>query len=278
MTFFEAAYTLPFMQNAFIMGLLASVACGVIGSYVVVKRLVFLSGGVSHSVLAGLGAAYYFGGNPLFGAIVSAVLAALLIGWIRLRARQREDTLIGALWAIGMAIGLVFIHSTPEYTTDLMSYLFGNILMVTTTDLWIIAALDALILGLVALFYKPFLAVCFDEEYARLQGLRVEALYLLLLCLIALTVVVLIQAVGVILVIALLTLPAAIGSILARTLWGTMLIASLLGMIFTSGGIAASYQYDLPSGAAIILLAGAVYILAVGVRAIQLRRRVGTSV
>lgn len=251
-----------FMQNAIVIGLLASVACGIMGSYVVVRRIVFISGGISHTVLGGMGIAYYYGYNPIHGAVVSALIAALVIGFVSLRYHQYEDTLIGALWAVGMAVGILFIYKTPGYNVDLMSYLFGNILMVERESLRLLVYLDALIIFSVLLFYKRFLAVCFDEEYSELQGIGVVTTYLLLLCLIALTVVILIQVVGIILVIALLTLPAATARYYAHSLVHMMILASVLGALFTTSGLIVSYQPNLPAGATIIVIAGLAYLFA----------------
>jgi len=251
-----------FMQNAVIIGLFASVACGIMGTYVVVKRIVFISGGISHTVLGGMGIAYYYGYHPIYGAVVSALVAAIVIGLVSLRYHQYEDTIIGALWAIGMAVGILFIYKTPGYNIDLMSYLFGNILMVDKGSVYLVASLDALIIALVLLFYKRFLAVCFDEEYSQLQGIGVVTTYLLLLCLIALTIVILIQVVGIILVIALLTLPAATARYYVRSLGQMMILASLLGAVFTTSGLIVSYQPNLPAGATIIVIAGLAYLLA----------------
>ena len=260
--FIEVLKSQGFMQNAVIIGLLASVACGVMGTYVVVKRIVFISGGISHAVLGGMGIAYYYGYHPIHGAVVSALVAAVVIGLVSVRYHQYEDTIIGALWATGMAVGILFIYKTPGYSIDLMSYLFGNILMVKRESVYLLASLDALIIVLVFLFYKRFLAVCFDEEYSELQGIGVVTTYLLLLCLIALTVVILIQVVGIILVIALLTLPAATARYYARSLVQMMILASLLGAVFTTSGLIVSYQPNLPAGATIILIAGLAYLLA----------------
>ena len=264
--FWQALTQHAFLQNAVAAGLLASVACGVMGTYVVVKRIVFISGGIAHAVLGGMGLAYYLGFNPMHGALVSALLAALIIGWVSLYASQREDTVIGALWALGMAVGILFIAKTPGYNVDLMSYLFGNILMVPRSSVYMIAGLDAVILLTVVLLYKRFLAVCFDDEFASLQGVKIRWLYLLLLCLIALTVVILIQVVGIILVIALLTLPAAIAGHYTRRLSHMMALASIIGMVLTVGGLAASYGPDLPAGATIIVLAAAVYLLSLAIQ------------
>ena len=258
--FFEAVLQYQFMQHALLAGLLASVGCGVVGSFVVVKRIGFLAGGIAHAVLGGMGVAYFLGMSPLGGALVAAILSALIIGWVTLNWREYEDTLIGAVWAVGMAIGVLFISQTPGYDIDLMSYLFGNILMVPQTQLLFMAVLDGLILVTVLLFYKQFLAVSFDEEFARLRGVNVTFFYLLLLCMVAITVVLLIQVVGLILVIALLTLPAAIARQYVGVLGRIMLVATLLGVAFTSLGLALSYQPDLPPGATIILLAAVVYL------------------
>jgi len=261
--FIDAALSFEFMQNALLAGLLAALACGVIGTYVVVKKIGYITGGIAHSVLGGMGIAYFLNYSPLHGAVVAALVAAVIIGLVSLKAKQHEDTIIGALWATGMAIGIIFISRSPGYNVDLMSYLFGNILMVSKSDLLIIALLDVTIIVLVVLLYKRFLAVCFDEEHASLKGLHVGALYILLLCLIALTVVILIQVVGLILVIALITLPASIAGHYTNSLKGMMGAAVVIGFIITIGGLAVSYQPDLPAGATIVLLAGLLYLLSI---------------
>ena len=249
------------MQNALMGGILASVACGIIGSYVVVKRIGYLAGGIAHAVLGGMGIAYYLDRSPIEGALVAALVFAFILGWVSLRMQQQEDTIIGALWAGGMAIGILFISKTPGYNVDLMSFLFGNILMIASEDLYWIAGLDLLILVIVFLFYKQFIAVSFDEEFAWLRGISVERFYLLFLSLVALTIVILIQIVGLILVIALLTLPAAIAGLYVRSLNLMMVLATLFGIVFTTGGLALSYQPDLPPGPTVILLAGGLYLL-----------------
>lgn len=259
--FFNALMQHAFLQNALIAGLLAGITCGVVGSFVVVKRIGFLAGGIAHTVLGGMGAALFFGFNPTGGALIAAIIAALLIGLATLHSREREDTLIAALWATGMAVGILFIAKTPGYNTELMSYLFGNILMVSQQDLWQMAAMAAVLILIIALFFKQFLAVTFDEEFAVIRGIPVTLFYLLLLCLVAITVVLLIQVVGLILVIALLTLPAAIAGQYTRTLLGMMLLATVLGTAFTAGGLSLSYAPDLPPGASIILLAGVTYVV-----------------
>ncbi len=272
-TFFAALSQHAFLQTAVATALLASIGCGMMGTYVVVKRIAFLAGGIAHSVLGGMGAAVYFGLDPLHGALPAAVAAALLIGWVRLHWRAQEDTLISALWAIGMAIGVLFIAKAPGYQADLMSYLFGNILLVPRESLWFMAALDVLLLTIVAIYHRQFLAVVFDEEFARLRGIPVEFFYLLLLVLVAVTVVLLIQVVGLILVLALLTLPAAVAGHYVHSLGRMMLIATLLGAALSIAGLALSYGPDLPAGPTIILLAGAVYVVSATFRQILDRRR-----
>ncbi len=259
--FLDALLQYGFLQKALLGGLLASIGCGIMGSYVVVKRIGYLAGGISHTVLGGMGIALFAGFAPLAGALVAALVAALVIGWVNLHWQQQEDTLIGAVWAVGMAIGILFLSRTPGYNVNLMSYLFGNILLVGEGDLWVMAGLDLLVLLAVVFFYWQFLAVSFDEEFARLRGVPVTFFYLLLLCLVALTVVLLIQVVGLILVIALLTLPAAIAAQYFHSLARMMVVATLLGMLFTLLGLAVSYRPDLPAGATIILVAGVSFLL-----------------
>ncbi|MCC7565599.1 MAG: metal ABC transporter permease [Methanomicrobiaceae archaeon] len=248
-----------FFRNALIAGLLASIACGVIGTYVVVKRMVAISGGISHAAFGGIGLGYYLGIDPIAGAVLFTVGAALGMGMLQFRARQQIDTLIGAVWAAGMAIGVLFVSITPGFAPDLFSYLFGNILLVPAGDIRLMALLAAVILLVVAVLYQELLAATFDEEYAAIMNLPVERLVLLLLALIALTVVMLIRVVGIILVIALLTLPAAISRQYTSRLKAMMLISVFLGIAFTMGGIWLSYLLDIPSGATIILIGSAAY-------------------
>ncbi|MFQ5481574.1 MAG: metal ABC transporter permease [Nitrospinaceae bacterium] len=259
--FLQALSDYSFLRYALVGGLLASIACGVVGAFVVVKRISYLAGGISHAVVGGIGAAYFFGGNPIAGALAAAVIFSLLLGWVHLRLREYEDTVISALWSLGMAVGVLFLSKTPGYGMDLMQFLFGNILILDRTQLLIIAGLDVGVVGVVLLFYKPFLAVAFDEEFARLRGVPVETFYLLFLTLVGLTVVLFIQIVGVILVIALLTLPAAISGHYVQSLTRMMFLAVLIGMVFTSTGLFASYLYDFPTGSMIVVIAGVAYLL-----------------
>lgn len=255
-----------FLRQAVLAGLLASVACGIVGTYVVTRRITVIAGSLAHTVLGGMGAAYYLRAaqgwqwlHPLHGAVAAALLGAGLIGLVRARSREREDTVISALWAVGMAIGVFFLFRTPGYKADLITYLFGNIVMVDPVALRLLVGLDLVILLLVLAFYNPLLAVCFDEEFARLRGVRVGWLYTLLLMLIALTIVTLVYVVGIVMVIALVTLPASVAGLFVRRLWPTMVLAAALSSVLTVAGLGISYGADLPAGATIVLLTGLVY-------------------
>ena len=277
--FFIDAAHFPFLQYALITGVLTSVACGIVGSYITVRRITYIAGAIAHSTLGGLGAARFLQRQagwtfltPMHGAVFAALLAAVIIGLVSLYGKEREDTVLSAVWAIGMALGIFFITRTPGYNDDLMSYLFGNILMVRRADLFLIVGLDLLIAAVCFLFYHQLEAVCFDEEYARLRGVSVELFYILLLCMTALTIVTLLQVVGIVMVIALLSLPAATAAFFSKQLWQMILLAIGLNLFYMVGGLALSYQPDLPAGATIIILAGVVYLLVVTIGPLVRRR------
>ena len=241
--------------------LLAAIACGIVGVYVVVKRIVFISGGIAHTSFGGIGLGYLIGISPVFGALAFSLASAVGMGLIIRKTRLAEDTAIGILWAMGMSLGVVFIGLAPGYAPDLFSYLFGNILTVPFSDLILIVVLDIIIVGIVIALYKEFLALSFDEDFSTAIGIPVDALYLLLLCMIALTVVVLLRVVGMILVISLLTIPAALAKQFTHDLKRMMLLAIFFGIVFTSGGLWLSYVLDLASGATIILFSGATLLI-----------------
>jgi zinc transport system permease protein len=226
---------------------------------------VFISGGIAHASFGGIGLGYFLGISPIIGALVFSVASGLAIGGITRKTRLPADTAIGILWAIGMALGVIFINLTPGYAPDLMSYLFGNILTVPFSDILLMLVLDAVIISIVVIFYKEYLILSFDEEYATAVGMPIEKLYLLLLAMIALTVVVLIRVVGMILVIALLTFPAAMARLLTYDMKKMMLLSVIFGFLFTLGGLWLSYELKLPSGATIILLGGIVLAISFGV-------------
>ncbi len=261
-----------FMRNALVAGLLAAAACGVVGVYVVVKRIVFVSGGIAHASFGGIGLGYFLGINPILGALFFALGSGLALGGLTRRTRLADDTVIGVLWAMGMALGVVLIALTPGYAPDLMTYLFGNILTVPFGDLVLMAILDLVIIGVVVALYKEFLVLSFDEEYATAVGIPVEKLYLLLMAMVALTIVVLIRVVGMILVIALLTFPAAMARQFTHSMKAMMVLSVLFGSVFTMGGLWLSYVLRLPSGATIILLAGSALIVTLVVSRLHIRR------
>lgn len=267
-TFFQAIGNNPFLLFALIAGIAASFASGIVGPFVVVKRIVSISGSIAHSVLGGMGLAVFLSHHhgwhfllPLHGAIFAGLLSALLIGWIHMHYREREDTAIALIWATGMSLGVIFLALTPGYNVELLNFLFGNILWVSRQDILLLLGLDLLLIASVLLFYPRFLAICFDESQAALQGLPVKSLYLFLLCLVALSVVLLIQVVGAILVIALLAIPAAIAAAFTSRLSSMMLIATGVGILLNFFGMYFSYAWNWPSGATISLLAAFVYIL-----------------
>jgi len=267
----SALFTDPnfaFMRTALLLGIIASIPFGAVGSLVVARRITYLAGATAHSVLGGIGVALYLKHgvgwtwvDPMMGAMVAGIFSALLIGWISIQYKEREDTVIGAIWAIGMAVGLIFIFKTPAYT-DPMSYLFGDILLVSGKDLVYVSTLSAAIILLILLSYRALVAICFDDEFALLRGVPTRAIYLLLLCLTAVTIVLLVSMVGVVMVIALLTLPAAAASVFSRKLWQMMLGAILCCAIANTSGILASYPLDLPAGPVIILIAGFLFLAA----------------
>jgi len=263
------AFQFEFMRNAMMAGLLGSVACGIVGVYVVVKKIVSMSGSIAHASFGGIGLGYLLNFSPVLGAMFFSLLSALTMGLVTRKTKLPEDTATGILWALGMALGVIFIGLSAGYAPDLMSYLFGNILTVPVSDLYLMAALDLIIVALAVAFYKEFLLLSFDEEFGTVVGMPVNGLYLLLLCMVALTVVVLIRVVGMILVIAMLTFPAAMARQFTHDIKKMMVLAVVFGMLFTFGGLWISYMLNLASGATIILLSGVVLLLtyvAVGLR------------
>lgn len=262
MVFFEDLFRYPFLQYALLAAVLSSVASGITGSLTVVRRSTYIAGAISHSVLGGLGAARYFQVvhhidwlHPLAGAFFAAILAAVIIAWVTVSARERIDTVLSIVWALGIAIGISFIMKTPGYSQDLMSYLFGSILMVSPSDLFLMVILDAVLIVAVLLFYHPILAVCFNEEAARVKGTPVALVTFILTIMTAITVVLLTQIVGVVLVIALLSIPAAAASRFSGSLLWMMAGATILSMLFMVLGLALSYAPRLHTGATIIQVA-----------------------
>jgi len=258
------ALSFPFIQNALMAGLLVSMASGIIGSLIVVNRMVFLAGGIAHTAYGGIGMAVFLGLPIFLGASIFAVASALIISVITLKQRERMDTFIGLMWAVGMAVGVVLIDLTPGYNADFISYLFGSILAVSQNDLYFMAGLLAGILFILTFWYRDILAVSYDSEYANLRGINVKFFYTLILVLSALTVVVAIKVVGLILVIALLTIPVYIAEKLSNTLYMMMFLSGIFSSIFTLIGLWVSYEYDIASGASIILISAVSLFLFLG--------------
>jgi zinc transport system permease protein len=272
--FYDMAYN-PFLLTGLLAGLLASLACGMIGPYVVTRRIVFLSGAIAHLAVGGIGAAVFLAATfpdlfgwlrPLHGATLSALAAAVLIGIVHERVAERMDTLIGALWAVGMAVGILLIKFTHGYQAELMTYLFGNISIVGWDQVWLIFWLNVIIVAVVILFHKRLLAICLDQQQAQLQGINVLATNIVLLCLVALTVISLTQVVGLILVIALISLPAATAAHHVGRLPSMMLVSTLLCAFLTTVPRIAVYGTKVSPESAIILAAGGVYLASVLVR------------
>ena len=250
-----------FMRNALLAGLLAAIICGVIGTFVVVNRIVFLSGGIAHASYGGIGLAFFFGFPYLLGVLGFSLLAALVMAFISLKAKHRIDTFIGVIWAVGMALGVILLDLTPGYNVDLMSYLFGSILTVPTSDLWLMAVVVGLTVVIVGYFYQDFVSLSYDDEFARIRGVPVKFLYFLLIAMIALTVVMVIRIVGLILIIALLTIPPYISERLSHSLFQMMIYSVCLNILFISIGLGLSYSFNLTSGATIIMVAAAGFFL-----------------
>ena len=248
------ALSFEFVQNALLAGILVSFTTGIIGSLIVVNRMVFLAGGIAHTSYGGIGAAVFFGFPILLGASIFAVSAAILIAILTLHNRHRIDTFIGLIWAVGMAIGVIFIDMTPGYNVDMLSYLFGSILAVSHEDLYFMGSLLTLILGVIIFWYREILAVSYDSEYAALQGINTRFFYTLILILSALTMVIAIKVVGLILVIAMLTIPVYIAEKLVHSLFSMMFLSGVIATLFTLVGLIVSYSYNLTSGASIILV------------------------
>jgi len=250
-----------FIHNAILAGIIVSFASGIIGSLIVVNRMVFLAGGIAHTAYGGIGLAIYFSLPIFLGASLFACAAALLMAFITLNQRHRIDTFIGLIWAVGMALGIILVDLTPGYNVDLISYLFGSILAVSKDDLIYMGGLLFVIVILLFIWYREILAVSYDTQYASLRGINVKFFYTLILVLSSLTVVVAIKVVGLILVIALLTIPIYIAEKLSSSLAGMMIKSGFISSTFTLIGLAVSYNYDLTSGASIIMVSAVGFIL-----------------
>jgi zinc transport system permease protein len=253
------ALQFDFMQNALIAGLVASIICGIMGTLVVVNRIVFLSGGIAHAAYGGVGLAFFLKWPYLPSTMGFSFFASMIMAMVSHKAKHRADTIIGVIWAIGMAFGIIMIDITPGYNADLMSYLFGSILTVTRNDIHIMLIIALLMTILARLFYKDLIAMSYDEEFAKTRGVPVVKIYFGLIGMLAITIVLLIQIVGLILVIALLTIPPYIAEKYVKSLFQMMVVSAFLGAVFTVAGLFISYSYNLTSGASIIMVSGVAF-------------------
>jgi zinc transport system permease protein len=267
------ALQFEFMRNAVIAGVFASLICGVIGTFVVVNRLVFVAGGIAHAAFGGIGLAFFLGIPYLLGTIGFSLIAAAIMALVLLKAKNRIDTFIGVIWAVGMAVGIILLDLTPGYSVNLITYLFGSILSVPSSDLWWMLILGGITLFAAVYFYRDLLAISYDDEFARLRGVPVNLVYFLFIGLIAVSIVLIIRVVGLILVIALLTIPPYIAEKYTSSLAMMMVVSTFLAMLFNLGGLWIAYTFNLTSGATIILVATTGFFVSMIFDAVRSRSR-----
>ena len=267
----QSLFTYDFMRNALYASLLVGIVCGLVGTLVVLNRIVFLGGGIAHAAYGGIGLAYYFGQDPLLGAILFSILSALGMGVVHLRTKTRSDTLIGVMWSIGMAVGIIFVSLTPGFKADLMSYLFGSLLAVSAGDLRVMALVALLVGAFVAIFFRSLQAISYDETFSTVRNVPVSALYLLMLVMIGLTVVAAMRVVGLIMVIAMLTIPPAVAGLFLKDMKGMMLLSIGLSWLFSALGLLVSFTLNLQAGSVIILVAALSYLAAAGIKKLTTR-------
>ena len=254
MDFFSALLTYDFLRDALIAAVLSAIACGIVGTYVVARRMVFLSGGITHASFGGIGIAYHYGLNPIGGALVFAVLSALGVEWASAKGKIREDSAIGIVWSVGMALGVVFIFATPGYAPNLMSFLFGDILTVSRSNIIGLATLDGVLLVVMLLLGRQIVFAAFDREFARSQGVRVDALLTLMTVLTSVAIVLSIRIVGIVLLISLLTIPPVIAGCFTKSYMKITVWSSVLALVGNVVGIYVAYKMDFPVGATTIIL------------------------
>lgn len=262
MEFFSEIFQYQFLVKALLAAVLTSVSCGIIGTYIVSKRIVFLSGGITHASFGGIGIGYFLGINPIIGAAVFAVLTALGIEFVSKKADIREDSVIGIWWSFGMALGIIFIFITPGYAPNLMSYLFGSILTVTSLDLYMMMTLSVIMILFFLLYFKVILYISFDPDYASTYRAPVQLINYLLLVLVALTIVLNIRVMGIILIISLLTIPQTIANLFTHNFRNIMIVSIVIALLGCFTGLLLSYEYDIPSGASIIVTLVVMFVVA----------------
>ena len=252
-------FNYTFFQHALLGSLFASIACGIIGTYIVTRRLVFISGGITHASFGGIGIGLYTGISPILGAAIFSVLSAFGVEWLSKRKDMREDSAIAVFWTFGMAIGIIFSFLAPGFTPDLSAFLFGNILTITLTDIWMLVILSLILIGFFYFFLTPIIYIAFDREYARSQRIPVRLFEYILMMFIALTIVACLRMIGIVLVISLLTLPQMTANLFTHSFKKIIFMSIGIGFISCSGGLLLSYQLQVPSGASIIFFSILVY-------------------
>lgn len=260
-----------FFTNALIAAILTSISCGIIGTYIVSKRLVFISGGITHTSFGGIGMGYFFGINPLFGAAIFSILSALGIEYMSKKTEVREDSAIAIMWSFGMAVGIIFIFLSPGYAPNLMTYLFGSILTVTKLDLIISAGITLIVILFFLLFYKVILFVSFDPNFAKSRQINVDLINYVLITLVALTIVMNIKVAGIILIISLLTIPQASANLFVKDFKKIIFLSIFIGLIGSISGLVISYYVNIPSGATIIFTLVLIFLILRIVRSIKIR-------
>lgn len=267
-----------FVLHAIEAAFLASISCGFIGAYIVARRMVFISGGITHASFGGIGLGYFLGISPIFGAAIFSILSAFGIRIVSSQSDIREDSAIGILWSFGMAVGIIFIYLTPGYAPNLMSYLFGSILTVTSTDLALMGILAAVTILIFLLFYRTILFISFDEEYARSHNAPVETFNYLMLTLVALVIVINIRVAGIILVISYLTIPQSTANLFVNDLKKIIILSMLISFAGSLTGLFLSYYWNIPSGATIIFVFVLIFILARSAVYLKNKRQLKNSV
>lgn len=262
-------FAYDFLTNAFIASILSGITCGIVGSYIVTRRIVFLSSGITHASFGGLGIALYAGINPILGALSFAALSSVGIEFASRRGHIREDSVVGIIWSLGMAIGALFMSLRPGYATDLTSYLFGNILLVTPTDnLWLGIITVALIVGAV-IWLRKLMYITFDEEYAKSQGINTTLVAYIMAVVIAVVIVLSIKIMGIILLLSLITIPTVIANDITKDFRLITPLSAIIAVIGNIAGFILSYEYDVPTGSCIIFI---LVVMLIGIKLLTLRR------
>ena len=264
-------FTYHFFTNAIMIAILTSISCGIIGTYIVSKRLVFISGGITHTSFGGIGLGYFLGMNPLIGAAVFSVLSALGIEYMSKKTEVREDSAIAIMWSFGMAVGIIFIFLTPGYAPNLMTYLFGSILTVTSLDLAISTGVTILVIVFFLLFFKTILFISFDPDFAKARQINVDLMNYLLITLVALTIVINIKVAGIILIISLLTIPQAAANLFFKDFKKIIFLSILIGLTGSISGLILSYYINIPSGATIIFTLVLIFLILRLFRSIKIK-------